>query len=74
MNGEVTSDRREIVEDLTLFYKGLLGVDKVDKVLLNKYQFKIKKMQNIVENFFPEIGRKISYNEVYEVITKEFKD
>ena len=65
MNGEVTSDRKEIVEDLTLFYKGLLGVDKVDRDLLNKYQFKIKQMQNIVVKKFPDIGRKITYNEVY---------
>ena len=67
-SGEITSDRKEIVDDLTLFYQELIGIDKVDKKRLNEYQFKIKQMHAIVKEKFPEIGRKITYNEVYDVI------
>ena len=73
MNGEVTSDKKEIIDDLSLFYQGLLGVERVNNDEIKNYKFKINPIGAYVKENFSEIGRKITFNEVFEVI-KSIKD
>ena len=40
-----------------------------DEIIKN-YKFKIKKLEKKIKDKFPEIGMKITYDEVWEVIKK----
>ena len=72
-DGEITEDKQEIMEDLFSFYQELLGHERVGREKIEKYEFKIKKMNKEIEEKFPHIGNPITYEEVWDVI-KEMKD
>ena len=67
-DGELTEDKNEILEDLFKFYQNLLGHERVDNEKITNYNFKIKKVDKIIEEKFPHIGNPITYEEVWDVI------
>jgi hypothetical protein len=69
-NHEETSNKKEILDDLFDFYQKLLGHERVKDEIIKNYKFKIKKLEKKIKDKFPEIGMKITYDEVWEVIKK----
>ena len=67
-NNEETSNKQEILDDLFDFYQDLLGNERVKEEITKSYKFKIKKLEQTIKDKYPEIGMKITFGEVWEVI------
>jgi hypothetical protein len=67
-NNEETSNKQEILDDLFDFYQQLLGNERVKEETTKSYKFKIKKLEQTIKDKYPEIGMKITFGEVWEVI------
>jgi hypothetical protein len=67
-NNEETSNKQEILDDLFDFYQQLLGNERVKEEITKSYKFKIKKLEQTIKDKYPEIGMKITFGEVWEVI------
>ena len=52
-DGEITEDKEKILEDLFKFYQDLLGNERINEEIIRNYDFKIKKMDKIIEEKFP---------------------
>ena len=72
-DNELSTDKKEILNELHEFYQSLLGNEHANEELIKNYNFKIKKMDKIVSEKCPEIGMKITVGEV-ESIIKDMKD
>ena len=72
-NNEITSNKSEILGDLFKFYQSLLGEERVKPEKIKNYSFKMRKLDQKVKGMHPDIGKNITYNEVFEVI-KDMED
>ena len=61
---------KEIVEDLNNYYKNLIGKERIDESIIKKYIFKINKLNQLVKDKYPDIGKKITYGEAFKVINE----
>ena len=63
-----STDSTFILNDINKYYVGLLGEEKISKVDMEKYVFSMEKKSHVSEKLFPDINKKITFFEAYEVI------
>ena len=64
----ISEDGEEIRNDINNYYIELIGKEKISEEVIQNYDFKMKKMNDIVKEIVPSLDEKISCEETYKVI------